>query len=147
MNRVLLGSYDWNHLAWSQTYYPHDMPDDWRLPYYANRFYTTVFDIAALAITLGIKPVMRQLQDCHESFSPVVRVQSGVVDPLQMEEWIAALRDAEVIPTGIWFSSDMDDMQTINWQDYLVGQRVACSDNRRSFDLTAKHRVCCSWQA
>lgn len=153
MNRVLLGSYDWNHPAWAQTYYPHDMPGDWRLPYYASRFYTVALDIAALAIKPGLKPIMQQLQDCHESFSPVIRVQPAVTEPVQLDEWITALHDTEVVPAGIWFDGDMDNIQVAVWRDRLVGQRIVCSGNRRSLDLahTQRHGIemtlaCCSWQ-
>ncbi len=143
MNRVLLGSYGWNHPAWTETYYPGDMPEDWRLPYYANRFYTVVLDIAALAIKPGIKPITEQLQDCHESFSPVIRIQPGATDPLQLNEWTAVLNDVGIIPTGIWFDGDIDDMKVAEWKDQLIGQRIACSSNHQSLDISRiqKHGI------
>ncbi len=35
-DRLLLGTCHWAHPAWLQTYYPDDLPEDWRLSYYAN---------------------------------------------------------------------------------------------------------------
>lgn len=34
--RVLLGTVDWERPDWLQSYYPDDLPPEWRLAYYAN---------------------------------------------------------------------------------------------------------------
>lgn len=36
--RVHLFARDWDHAAWTESFYPPDLPDDWRLSYYANEF-------------------------------------------------------------------------------------------------------------
>ncbi len=33
-----VGAYDWEHEHWQGRFYPQDLPDDWRLGYYANVF-------------------------------------------------------------------------------------------------------------
>jgi uncharacterized protein YecE (DUF72 family) len=39
MTRVaLLGAKDWRHPEWSGQFYPEDMPEDWRLAFYATQF-------------------------------------------------------------------------------------------------------------
>ena len=35
---LLLRARDWEHPAWNQEFYPDDLPEDWRLSYYANEF-------------------------------------------------------------------------------------------------------------
>jgi hypothetical protein len=35
---LLIGACGWSHAAWSGSYYPDDIPPDWRLGYYANEF-------------------------------------------------------------------------------------------------------------
>ncbi|HID50027.1 MAG TPA: hypothetical protein EYP40_10535 [Chromatiales bacterium] len=35
---LLIGACGWNHPAWSETWYPEDLPPDWRLGFYANEF-------------------------------------------------------------------------------------------------------------
>lgn len=35
-DRLLLGTCSWAGVDWSETYYPHDLPGDWWLGYYAN---------------------------------------------------------------------------------------------------------------
>ena len=33
-----VGSVGWHHDAWQNSFYPEDLPEDWRLSYYANEF-------------------------------------------------------------------------------------------------------------
>lgn len=35
---IALGAFDWRHALWQGEFYPEDLPDDWRLTYYANAF-------------------------------------------------------------------------------------------------------------
>lgn len=35
---LVVGAYGWEHPAWLEAYYPDDLPEDWRLDYYANEF-------------------------------------------------------------------------------------------------------------
>lgn len=36
--RAAVGAFDWRHPHWYDSYYPDDLPADWRLAYYANDF-------------------------------------------------------------------------------------------------------------
>lgn len=35
---LLIGARDWNHEGWWGTFYPEDLPPEWRLTYYANEY-------------------------------------------------------------------------------------------------------------
>lgn len=35
---VLVGAADWDYDRWQQSFYPEDLPEDWRLGYYGNEF-------------------------------------------------------------------------------------------------------------
>jgi hypothetical protein len=35
---VYLGVHGWTHPSWTDVFYPEDLPEDWRLAYYANEF-------------------------------------------------------------------------------------------------------------
>lgn len=37
-HRLLIGCRGWEQPGWAQTFYPDDLPADWRLTYYANQF-------------------------------------------------------------------------------------------------------------
>jgi uncharacterized protein YecE (DUF72 family) len=36
--RLRVGAVGWDHAHWLETYYPHDLPVEWRLGFYANEF-------------------------------------------------------------------------------------------------------------
>lgn len=36
--RILIGSFGWQHEGWQGSYYPADLPPEWRLGYYSNEF-------------------------------------------------------------------------------------------------------------
>jgi len=35
---LIVGAYGWDHVDWQGVFYPDDLPEDWRLTYYANEF-------------------------------------------------------------------------------------------------------------
>ncbi|HKK06173.1 MAG TPA: hypothetical protein VKA50_10035 [Gammaproteobacteria bacterium] len=37
-HRLLIGSRGWQHAGWQDSFYPDDLPPEWRLTYYANEF-------------------------------------------------------------------------------------------------------------
>jgi len=37
-----VGSYGWDHLHWQGCFFPEDLPEDWRLSYYANEYPTVL---------------------------------------------------------------------------------------------------------
>lgn len=37
-HRLLIGCRDWEPHAWEESFYPDDLPPEWRLSYYANQF-------------------------------------------------------------------------------------------------------------
>jgi uncharacterized protein YecE (DUF72 family) len=39
---LLIGAKGWDHDEWENTFYPGDLPKDWRLTYYANEFRTVL---------------------------------------------------------------------------------------------------------
>lgn len=39
---IRVGTCGWDHAHWQGAFYPGDLPDDWRLSYYANEFLTVL---------------------------------------------------------------------------------------------------------
>ena len=37
-HQMIIGSRDWRYQGWAGSFYPDDLPDEWRLGYYANEF-------------------------------------------------------------------------------------------------------------
>lgn len=46
---VRIGAAGWEHPAWSETFYPEDLPPEWRLAYYANAFPVVLMPARRLA--------------------------------------------------------------------------------------------------
>ena len=46
---VLVGARGWEHEAWTGRFYPEDLPEDWRLTYYANAFRSVLVPAERLA--------------------------------------------------------------------------------------------------
>jgi hypothetical protein len=46
---LVLGARGWEHAGWSGSYYPPDLPPEWRLAYYANEFRTVLVPAERLA--------------------------------------------------------------------------------------------------
>ncbi len=44
---IRVGVYDWAHFATDDGYYPDDLPEEWRLGYYANEFETACIRLTA----------------------------------------------------------------------------------------------------
>ena len=41
-NTIRVGTCGWDQLHWQGSFFPDDLPDDWRLSYYANEFSTVL---------------------------------------------------------------------------------------------------------
>lgn len=64
---LVVGTYGWEHSAWLDVYYPDDLPEDWRLGYYANEFGCVVVPARVWgAASLGV--IEQWLQDVGEDF-------------------------------------------------------------------------------
>lgn len=46
MENVLVGTVGWLHDNWQGSYYPEDLPKDWRLDFYSNQFYCVLVEQA-----------------------------------------------------------------------------------------------------
>lgn len=38
IHKLIVGARGWDHSGWNDIFYPGDLPEDWRLSYYANEF-------------------------------------------------------------------------------------------------------------
>jgi len=45
LTTIRVGVYDWAHFATDDGYYPDDLPEEWRLSYYANEFETACISL------------------------------------------------------------------------------------------------------
>lgn len=66
-----MGTYGWQHPIWDQTYYPEDLPAEWRLSYYGNEFHVVII------------PASYWLQD-----------DAGEWSTAELEEWLEETDDS-----------------------------------------------------
>lgn len=91
MAEVLIGSASWEEDEWQASFYPEDLPPEWRMAYYANEFSTTVINCHDYADSARLDLLSEMLEDCHEGFRPVLSINTGKVSPQQAEtvlQWL-----------------------------------------------------------
>jgi len=51
-NQIEIGSYGWRHAQWRGSYYPDELPEDWRFSFYSKEFRTVLLSAAELLTDL-----------------------------------------------------------------------------------------------
>lgn len=74
MEKILTGAASWQVAQWRESYYPADLPADWRLAYYANEFATTFIECRTFADVHQAQRLGNMLKDCYSGFQPVLRI-------------------------------------------------------------------------
>lgn len=64
---LVVGARGWEHTRWLETYYPDDLPEDWRLDYYANEFGCVVLP-AEVWMTAGEEAIEQWLEGVEDDF-------------------------------------------------------------------------------
>ena len=67
MPRVAIGVVGWDFPAWSKTYYPEDIPEDWKLAFYANDFAAVVLPESVWGGD-AVEALEETVQDLDEGF-------------------------------------------------------------------------------
>ena len=70
-HKVLIGARGWQHLGWQGSFYPDDLPQSWRLAYYANEFSMVVIREQEWA---QIEDMAALREDCVPDFRFVVEL-------------------------------------------------------------------------
>lgn len=64
---LVVGSRGWEHAQWLEAYYPDDLPEDWRLDYYANEFGCVILP-AEVWMSADEDVIEQWLEDVEEDF-------------------------------------------------------------------------------
>lgn len=79
MSRIHIGTAGWDFAAWQQSYYPEDIPPDWKLAYYSN-------DFSGIALPESIwretesGALGQMIEDLDEDFAIYCLVQTAMPD-------------------------------------------------------------------
>lgn len=85
------GTFDWRWPQWNGRYYPDDLPEDWRLSYYANEFETIVLPED---VWRGREAELEEcLADLPSVFAVWLEVRNAAIDdfPVGVESVVGAL--------------------------------------------------------
>lgn len=71
----MIGACGWEHLDWDTTFYPDDLPEDWRMGFYSNEFPVLQLSLSRL-LEVDEDELTEWLEDSHEGFRLVVELDS-----------------------------------------------------------------------
>ena len=75
MSDLLIGTYGWEHPEWRGSFYPEELPEDWRFCFYSNRLRAVVVP-AALAQAADAAVVQQWHADSDDAFRFVWEVSA-----------------------------------------------------------------------
>lgn len=84
-----IGAYGWQRVDWARDFYPEDMPDDWRLAFYANEFVCVC--VPAAYWQQGGCDVGQWIEDAHERFRFFLEIDASVCEAGAWASLAAAL--------------------------------------------------------
>lgn len=115
---IRVGACGWDHAHWQGTFYPDDLPDEWRLNYYANEFSTVL--ITEDAWRSKLEKLDEWIEEVPEGF--LFYLQSSVDKPpelaqikAQLGECFAGILSATSTAVMIEFSSK----SLREWREWL----------------------------
>jgi len=111
---INLGAYGWLHQDWENSFYPEDLPADWRLGYYSNEFNTVM--VPAFYWQEGYMADCQDLLDeVHPGFQFFIECDEQIFDTtplLDLTEALKLLRpqlSGLVFKGGLQMKSAVDD--------------------------------------
>lgn len=90
-HRIFIGSAGWQHDAWQGNFYPEDLPEDWRLGYYANEFPVVLLTEADRR---ALDDIASLPEACREGFIFVIEADLSA-SALDVEQAISLLQDRD----------------------------------------------------
>lgn len=90
-HRIFIGSAGWQHAAWQGEYYPDDLPQDWRLGYYANEFPMVLLTEADRQ---ALDDIASLPEECREGFMFVIEADL-TASALDVEQAVSLLQERD----------------------------------------------------
>lgn len=88
---INLGAYGWRHAHWSDTFYPEELPQEWRLGYYSNEF-NTVLVPADYWQNMLPDECEQWLDDVHPDFEFYIECHSRMFESVSPADLTQALK-------------------------------------------------------
>lgn len=98
-----LGSIGWSSPLWQESFYPHDMPEEWQLTYFNTQF-NCVFLAQADWQQASSDQLSQWNEDTHEQFVFLLESAAQVAVPIELAGKALMVRADD--PSILWFSRD-----------------------------------------
>jgi Protein of unknown function DUF72 len=150
---IIVAARGWAHAAWVDSFYPEDLPEDWRLSYYSNEFRAVVVPAADFAAVDPLE-VERWAEDTGEDFIVYLEIENQLTDwaafaqtikPLGSRLGGILLRPQEVDVDLAMLASSLDAACALASVCVLLPDGVSLSQNGR--DLLTEHQVELCWDS
>jgi hypothetical protein len=111
---INVGAYGWLHPHWINTFYPEDLPADWRLGYYSNEF-NTVLVPSFYWQEHSLTDCAALLDDAHSGFQFFIECDDRIFDTVSLLELNGALSllkpqlSGLVFPGGLQVDKAIDE--------------------------------------
>lgn len=113
--RINLGAYGWLHPHWLNTFYPEDLPEDWRLGYYSNEF-NTVLVPASYWQGLHVDECEGWLDDVPPEFQFFIECHGRMLDRVSLAGFTETLKVLKPQLSGLVFLEGPQSSDTIKDQ-------------------------------
>ena len=150
---IIVAAHGWSHPGWSESFYPEDLPEDWRLSFYSNEFRAVVVPASAWSSEDPLE-IERWAEDASEDFVFYLEVVSLQTDWVKLAEAVKPLGEhlggillrPDVVDADLaMIASCLDAVVTIAPVCVLLPEKVELSDVGNS--LLKKHKVSLCWNA
>jgi hypothetical protein len=93
---LMVGTHGWDHDEWAGSYYPEELPDDWRFGYYSNEYRAVLMSANHWYLE---QPIEDWIEDADKAFRMVLELPSDLSRPLPKwrEKWEQFRRDSELL--------------------------------------------------
>lgn len=102
---INLGSYGWQHGHWLKTFYPDDLPEDWRLSFYSNEFNTVLVPVDYWQ-SVEIPECEEWIDGVHAGFHFFIECHSRMFDKITPADLTEALNILKPQLSGLVFLED-----------------------------------------
>lgn len=132
---LMVGTVGWDYSEWAGTYYPDDMPEDWRFGYYSNDFRSVL--VPGDHFPGGDLPAVGDwLEDCDASFRFVVEIPATALAepaPDRLTEFMDCLGGLDQRTAGYYLNLtqvEASPTQLVTWLEPVTRRGPLCVNAR-----------------
>ncbi len=158
-HRILFGARGWAHPGWVSAFYPEDLPEDWRLSYYANAHRVVL--VSADLLHPGAADIVHWGEDVDAGFrflfecvveataaQHVSQIQAFLARIAPLAGHCAGVYVRRTDPARPWNLGDLDAVLSVLAPVYplsVEADPMACAQGTPLDDVLVRHDVGMCW--